>query len=326
MKEKNGKNIYCMSFKWMQTPEVKKELQVVEQEAGIQLVTRPFCRNKNRYTECAWNIINNYDEYGFPPVHKLEAFAQGGNNVYGCGPRILYYGTEKVDEWGNPFVGVLYYWKNVCADQYRSHDVDIEVTVENETWEAIPYDVSLADSRGKEIGKVRLWEAESKEKYDWENDFSIYAGEAVEKLKRLMRPEKIKEELLFPQQYMEGKADCLGQKYFMVSATVQWAVKKHMEQYGSIYNFQEKNEFLLCDEWSGLAVLELVRILWKEYGFDKKDAWTLAEQVCVYEVENPEKNLLELWPEEIMSRMIPEIYQILIEKNTEEIMGKNLEG
>ena len=99
----------------------------------------------------------------------------------------------------------------------------------------------------------------------------------------------------------------------MVSANVQWAVKKHMEEENNIHNFIEKNEFLLCDEWSGLAALELVRILQKEYGFSKKDAWEAAEQVCVYEPKEPLKNFLELWPEEIISRVLPEIYQILTE-------------
>ena len=108
---------------------------------------------------------------------------------------------------------------------------------------------------------------------------------------------------------------CLTQKYFMVSATVQWAIQKHMEQCGNIRNFHEDNQLLLCDEWSGLAIPELIRILQGEYGLCKADAWKIAEQSCVYEMENPEKNLFEVWAESTFLSILPEIYQIIIEFN-----------
>ena len=303
------KKIYCMSFKWMQMPEIKRELQVVGQEAGIKAVTRRFGLCKNRYGECAWNILKNYDNYGFPPVEKLETFLQEGKEVYGCGLKIGHHATEKGSE-ETPFLGVLEYWKNVSADDYRVKDADIEVYMENVSLSAIPYDVPLTDSHGKEICKVRLWDAKLKEEYDLDKVLQ----EGWEKIKQIEFPSQITGDLLIPQLNMAGKTQCLRQKYFMVSANVQWAVKKHMEEENNIHNFIEKNEFLLCDEWSGLAALELVRILQKEYGFSKKDAWEAAEQVCVYEPKEPSKNFLELWPEEIISRVLPEIYQILIGK------------
>lgn len=328
MKKKNGKNIYCMSFRWMRTPEVKKELQVVEQEAGFEFIKKIAKFNKARYTESEWKIINNYDEYGLPPTAKLELLAQEGNEIYGCGLVTWYYVIEKKDKNGISCQHIGFYWENVCNDQYYCNDDAIEIMRgdmilkevpyelplrEDEVLIAIPYELPLTDSQGKEIGKVRLWNAGFRVKSSWKKLDEKEQKNEIGKMNFFL--ESIIWDLYFPLEYKESKVRCLGQKYFMVSATVQWAVKKHMENYGSLHNFQEKNVFLLCDEWSGLAIVELVRILQKEYGFGKKDAWVLAEQVCVYEMENPQKNLFEIWPEESIRSFVPEIYQLLKERN-----------
>lgn len=50
---------------------------------------------------------------------------------------------------------------------------------------------------------------------------------------------------------MEGKSLRLKQQYFFVSATVQSIITKHLETYGTLKNFHEKNVLQINDTHPG---------------------------------------------------------------------------
>lgn len=301
------KRIYCMSFKWLQTPLIRKELLIFEPEAGIELMTRPFYITESQYEKQSWKILSDYDDYGFPSVELLDEIRKRGNKVYGCGGKFHYSCTEKVSSDGKTYPNYLDYWKHVHADTYRCPEENIEVRIEETAITAIPYDVPISDSDRTEWCTVRLWEA--KRKYDINTEYlkEEYWKKAVE---QELLIKMINEELFFPQKYTDGKRNCLRQKYFMVSATVQWAVKKHMEQYGNIHNFHEKNVLLLCDERCALAKPELIRILQRNYQVAWDEALKIADNACIYGMDEYAADPFEFWPEKVVSEMLPEIYRI----------------
>lgn len=307
---KQRKNIYVLSFKWLQEPKIRKELLIFKPEADIETRKRPFCIREDSFEKHSWKILQNYDRCGFPPMERLELLKSQGHEVYGCGAKFRLSASEERTADGIKQMGIIEYWEHVHTEMYRSDDVEIEVKLKNLPFLALPYDITVRDDEGKASYKVRLWDAETKYEVDVERLPKEYWREAMD---YLVMPELMMDELLPPQGMGGGKRSCLTQKYFMISASVQWAIKNHMDQYHTIENFHEKNTFLLCDAWCELAIPEFVRILQKEHGVTAIDALKIAEQACVYEMEDDSRNLFEVWSQEVISDVLPDIYQILAE-------------
>ena len=69
-------------------------------------------------------------------------------------------------------------------------------------------------------------------------------------------------EVLYPNDnHYAGKELRLRQQYFFISASVQRAVKKYLENHDDIHKFYEKAVFQMNDTHPTVAVAELMRIL-----------------------------------------------------------------
>ena len=123
-------------------------------------------------------------------------------------------------------------------------------------------------------------------------------------------------EVLYPNDnHMAGKELRLKQQYFFVSASVQRAVAKYMENHDDIHDLPEKVCFQLNDTHPTVAVPELMRILLDEYGLEWDDAWNITTHTCAYTNHTIMAEALEKWPLELFSRLLPRIYQITEEIN-----------
>ena len=83
--------------------------------------------------------------------------------------------------------------------------------------------------------------------------------------------------ILYPNDaHMEGKSLRLKQQYFFVSATVQSLVRKHLEIYGTLKNFHEKNIIQINDTHPAMVIPELMRILMDEAGYSWDESWEIT--------------------------------------------------
>lgn len=74
--------------------------------------------------------------------------------------------------------------------------------------------------------------------------------------------------VLYPEDnHAEGKSLRLNQQYFLVSATIQDIVRRHLRTYGTLDNFPELVAIHLNDTHPVLAIPELMRILLDECGY-----------------------------------------------------------
>ena len=123
-------------------------------------------------------------------------------------------------------------------------------------------------------------------------------------------------EVLYPNDnHMAGKELRLKQQYFFVSASVQRAIMKYMENHNDIHGLPEKVCFQLNDTHPTVTVPELMRILLDEYGLEWDDAWDITTRTCAYTNHTIMAEALEKWPLELFSRLLPRIYQITEEIN-----------
>lgn len=172
--------------------------------------------------------------------------------------------------------------------------------------QAVPYDIYVAGKDGKGISVLRLWSAKAPAL-----DMSLFnQGDYMRAMEQNAMAEVISKVLYPADNHPEGKSLRLRQQYFLVSASVQDIVHRHLRVYGTMDNFAEKAAVHINDTHPTLAVPELMRILLDECGYGWDDAWKIVTNAIAYTNHTVMKEALECWPEDLYKRLMPRIWQI----------------
>ena len=172
--------------------------------------------------------------------------------------------------------------------------------------QAIPYDMYVSGKDGKGISVLRLWQAKAPAL-----DMSLFnQGDYMRAMEQNAMAEVISKVLYPADNHPEGKSLRLRQQYFLVSASIQDIVHRHLRVFGTMDNFAEKVAVHLNDTHPTLAVPELMRILLDECGYGWDDAWNIVTSAVAYTNHTVMKEALECWPEDLYKRLMPRIWQI----------------
>lgn len=183
------------------------------------------------------------------------------------------------------------------------HHVDVE---NYKPVQAVPYDMYVAGKDGKGISVLRLWAAKAPAL-----DMTLFnQGDYMRAMEQNAMAEVISKVLYPADNHPEGKSLRLRQQYFLVSASIQDIVHRHLRVFGTMDNFPEKVAIHINDTHPTLAIPELMRILLDECGYGWDDAWKIVTKSVAYTNHTVMKEALECWPEDIYSRLLPRIYQI----------------
>lgn len=177
------------------------------------------------------------------------------------------------------------------------------------TVHAIPYDLMVAGKDGKTVNVLRLWSAECQ-------DFDMSAfnqGDYVRALEQRAMTETISKVLYPEDNHIEGKSLRLRQQYFLVSASVQDILNRHLRKYNTLDNLPEKVAIHINDTHPTLSIPELMRFLLDECGYGWDKAWDLVTRTVAYTNHTIMSEALECWPVELIKERIPRIYQIIKE-------------
>ena len=175
---------------------------------------------------------------------------------------------------------------------------------------AVPCDMSIAGYDTTHTNTLRLWDAKSPTPIDMsafnQGDY-LRAGEEKAMAEAIAK-------VLYPEDnHYEGKSLRLRQQYFFVSATVQSIVRKHIQAYGTLTNFHEKNVIQINDTHPALVIPELMRILMDDAGLDWDTSWNITVNSVAYTNHTVLAEALERWPQSLMQSLLPRIWQILCE-------------
>ena len=174
---------------------------------------------------------------------------------------------------------------------------------------AVPYDLKVAGKDGKTVNVLRLWSAECQ-------DFDMSAfnqGDYVRALEQRAMAEAISK-ILYPEDnHIEGKSLRLRQQYFLVSASVQDILNRHMRRYNTLDNLPEKVAIHINDTHPTLSIPELMRLLLDECGYSWEKAWDLVTRTVAYTNHTIMSEALECWPISLFKERLPRIYQIVEE-------------
>ena len=176
---------------------------------------------------------------------------------------------------------------------------------------AQPYDLMVAGKDGKAVSTLRLWKATAPGM-----DMSLFnQGEYMRAMEQKAMAEVITQVLYPADNHREGKSLRLSQQYFLVSASMQDIVRRHLEQYGTMDNLPEMAAIHINDTHPTLAIPELMRIMLDECGYTWDDAWAIIKKTFAYTNHTVMAEALECWPEDLFAGRLPRIYQIVKEIN-----------
>lgn len=170
---------------------------------------------------------------------------------------------------------------------------------------AIPYDMYVS-GKGKGVSRLRLWASKKPEL-----DMALFnQGAYIKAMEQSAMAEAISKILYPADNSPEGKSLRLRQQYFLVSASIQDIIQRHLTRYGTLDNLPEKIAIHINDTHPTMAIPELMRIMLDECGYGWDEAWKLVTATVAYTNHTVMKEALECWSEELYSRLLPRIYQI----------------
>ena len=177
------------------------------------------------------------------------------------------------------------------------------------TVRAMPYDLMVAGKDGQTVNVLRLWSAES-QKIDMA---AFNQGNYVRALEQQAMAEAISKVLYPEDNHMEGKALRLRQQYFLVSASIQDILGRHLRQYNTLENLPDKVAIHINDTHPALSIPELMRFLLDECGYSWEKAWDIVTKTVAYTNHTVMSEALECWQISMFKHRMPRIYQIIEE-------------
>ena len=175
---------------------------------------------------------------------------------------------------------------------------------------AIPCDMEIAGYDTDHVNTLRLWQARSPKPIDMK---LFSEGQYLHAAEERAMADAISQVLYPEDNHYEGKSLRLKQQYFFVSATIQSITRKHIQQYGTLKNFHEKNVIQINDTHPTLVIPELMRILVDDAGMDWDEAWNITTHCVAYTNHTVLSEALEVWPQQLFETLLPRVWQILQE-------------
>lgn len=170
---------------------------------------------------------------------------------------------------------------------------------------AVPYDMYVS-GKGKGVSRLRLWASRKPEL-----DMGLFnSGSYIKAMEQSAMAEAISKVLYPADNTPEGKSLRLRQQYFLVSASIQDIIQRHLTKYGTLDNLPDKVAIHINDTHPTMAIPELMRIMLDECGYDWDTAWSLVTRTVAYTNHTVMKEALECWSEDLYKRLLPRIYSI----------------
>ncbi len=183
--------------------------------------------------------------------------------------------------------------------------------VDYTTVHAVPYDLMVAGDDGKSVNVLRLWSAEAPQL-----DMSAFnQGNYVKALEHQAMAEVISKVLYPEDNHPEGKSLRLRQQYFLVSASLQDILHRHIQKFGTLDNLPEKAAIHINDTHPALVIPELMRHLLDECGYSWDKAWDIVTRTTAYTNHTVMREALECWQVDLFQGLLPRIYSIVMEIN-----------
>ena len=325
--EQGKKQVYYLCMEFLMGRSLKNALYNLNLTDTMAQALDGFGVKLDRLFECEPDAGLGNGGLGRLAACFLDALATGGYPAMGYSIRYEYgiFRQKLVDGWQTELpdfwlpggeVWLVPHPEHACTVEFDGQvkewwDNDFHhVAVEGATQvKAVPYDMMTAGKDGKGVALLRLWKAESSDmNMELFND-----GDYMRAMEKNAMAEVISKVLYPSDNHREGKSLRLRQQYFLVSASVQDIIKRHLSQYNTLDNLPDKVAIHTNDTHPVLAIPELMRILLDECGYGWDEAYDIVRRTVAYTNHTVMREALECWPVDLFRDRLPRIYQIVAE-------------
>ena len=177
---------------------------------------------------------------------------------------------------------------------------------------AVAYDTPVPGYQNDVVNTLRLWSAKATQAFELEY---FNRGDYIGAVEQKAQTESISRVLYPNDSQLAGKELRLKQEYFLVSATLQDALARHLAAHPDATNLPKSAIFQLNDTHPALAVPELMRLLIDRHHLDWELAWNVTSRCLAYTNHTILPEALERWPVWMLERLLPRHLQIIYEIN-----------
>jgi starch phosphorylase len=174
------------------------------------------------------------------------------------------------------------------------------------------FDIIVPAHHGDHVSTLRLWQAGAAEPIDLD---AFRRGSHAEAA-RPVADADVLTWVLYPDDSTEaGRVLRLKQEAFLVSASMQDLVARHLREHGTLADLGKRNAVHLNDTHPALAPAELMRLLIDEHGMEWDDAWSITQDAVTYTNHTLMPEALETWPLPMFGALLPRHLEIFFEIN-----------
>ena len=182
----------------------------------------------------------------------------------------------------------------------------------NDEIEAIAYDEIIPGYGAQVANPLRLWTAHTANLFNLD---CFNSGNYIDAINEKMNDENIAR-VLYPNDSTEaGRELRLKQEYFLVSASVQDIVARHLCRANDIRTLADTVAIHLNDTHPVLAIPELMRILIDVHQLNFDEAWDICQRVFSYTNHTLMSEALETWSVGLMAHLLPRHLDIIYKIN-----------
>ncbi|MDE5946443.1 MAG: glycogen/starch/alpha-glucan phosphorylase [Oscillospiraceae bacterium] len=191
----------------------------------------------------------------------------------------------------------------------RHEEDTVIINYNGQSVKAVPYDMPIIGAKTKNIGTLRLWQAEPINEFDF-NTFNNQ--NYLEASKEKIFAEDISRVLYPNDDTNEGKKLRLKQQYFFCCASLTDILKYHLEKYGTLDTLPEKVTIQLNDTHPVISIPELIRQLMDIHGYSFEKAFEMSQKIFNYTNHTIMAEALEKWNCGLVENLLPRVYEIII--------------
>jgi starch phosphorylase len=257
----------------------------------------------------------------------LDAFAEQGLPAFGYGLRYRYgmfaqgieggQQVERPDDWmkfGEPWelprpelrYPVGFGGRVVAGADQRRHWQPTERLV------AQAFDFIVPAHHSERVATLRQWQARAADPID----FAAFChGDHAGAARHLVAADALNW-VLYPDDSTDaGRALRLKQEAFLVSASVQDLIARHLREGQPLATLGRRNAIHLNDTHPALAPAELMRLLLDEHHLPWEEAWAITTEAVSYTNHTLMPEALETWPVALFEQLLPRHLEIVYEIN-----------
>ncbi len=251
---------------------------------------------------------------------KIPAMGYGLRYQYGTFEQEICFGqqVERPDRWllhphpwefRRDYIEFLVRFGGKCSQRKGPKDPLHKKSSLYEEIRATCYDIPIvgySDRPDYSVLTLRLWSSkDSPQNFRLQTFNAGNLNEASENL--------ILSDVLYPSDHHEvGKRIRLKQEYFLVSASLQDILRRHQENGLELSSLSEKVCIQINDTHPALVISEFMRILLDIHHIQWDQAWQWTCQCMNYTNHTILSEALEEWSTDLLSRLLPRQYQILL--------------